>query len=50
MVIDDCIPCYEKGGPAFTQSKTNELWVLLLEKAYAKIHGSYDNIIAGLCS
>ena len=49
VVIDDLIPCKD-GNPAFTKSKNSELWVMLLEKAYAKVHGSYDNIIAGLCS
>jgi hypothetical protein len=45
--IDDYIPC-EPGpklpnryGPLFSKSNGDELWVLLAEKAFAKIHGSY---------
>ena len=32
---------------AFTRSKTNDIWISLLEKAYAKVHGSFENIKEG---
>lgn len=49
IVMDDLIPCtkYSK-KPAFNRSKSNELWVILIEKAWAKAHGGYMNIAAGL--
>ncbi|CAD8199562.1 unnamed protein product [Paramecium octaurelia] len=47
-VIDDFIPCQKQGGPIFSKANGNELWVLLLEKAYAKIYGSYQKIEQGL--
>lgn len=31
----------------FSRSNGPELWVLILEKAWAKIHGSYERIIGG---
>ena len=40
VLIDDWLPTkFEK--PAFAHSKTGELWVSLLEKAWAKLHGSF---------
>lgn len=48
VIIDDLFPVDPKGEPAFTKSRKNELWVLLLEKAWAKIHGGYGNISVGL--
>mmetsp|Transcript_12340 Transcript_12340/g.16737 ORF Transcript_12340/g.16737 Transcript_12340/m.16737 type:complete len:166 (+) Transcript_12340:237-734(+) len=46
VVVDDYIPCW-KDGPAFSKAHGNELWVILLEKAWAKLHGSYERIEAG---
>ena len=48
FILDDFIPCSPSGLPAFTKSNGNELWVLLLEKAYAKMFGGYDIIEGGL--
>jgi hypothetical protein len=49
IILDDLIPCSGKSRqPIFTKGNGNELWVLLLEKAWAKIYGSYARIEAGL--
>lgn len=43
VVVDDLIPFDpELGKPAFSKCHGNELWVTLLEKAWAKINGSYE--------
>lgn len=49
VVLDDFIPC-KKGSPCFSRAHGNELWVIVLEKAWAKLHGSYERIEAGLCT
>ena len=42
VVVDDYVPVNpETELPAFFHSETQELWALLLEKAWAKLHGSY---------
>lgn len=49
VIVDDYIPYSKKFDCcAFARPNGNELWVLLLEKAWAKINGSYLNIIGGL--
>lgn len=48
VTIDDRIPCTEDNTPAFARSRdSNEFWVPLLEKAYAKLYGSYSAIQSG---
>lgn len=44
--IDDYVP-FIFNAPAFSKSRENELWVVVLEKAWAKIYGSYKQIEAG---
>lgn len=44
--MDEYVP-YLHGKPAFTKANDNELWVILLEKAWAKLYTSYKRIEAG---
>lgn len=49
VTVDDYIPCYpHNGGPAFSKAHGNELWAMLLEKAYAKLHGCYTALRLGM--
>lgn len=50
VTVDDFFPCYPLGSPLFSKTHGNELWVLLLEKAYAKLHGSYFSLRGGYAS
>jgi len=43
IVVDDQLPQRKRAAP----SETDEWWVPLVEKAYAKFNGSYDKIIGG---
>lgn len=45
--VDDYFPCYPCGGPIYSRCNGNELWVMLLEKAFAKLCGSYDAVRSG---
>ena len=49
VIIDDFLPIYKNSQkPCFAQPHQNKIWVMLLEKAWAKINGGYANIIKGL--
>jgi uncharacterized OB-fold protein len=42
VVVDDRIPCGHTGMPIFGKNNNEqEIWVPIIEKAYAKLHGSY---------
>ena len=48
IIVDDLFPChYIDGMPSFSSSDQKEIWVMLLEKVWAKIHGGFCNIEAG---
>jgi calpain-15 len=47
ITIDDLFPT-NNGKPAYTRSDAKEIWVMILEKAWAKAYGDYGNIEAGL--
>lgn len=48
VVVDDLLPFNTKTGKlAFTQTNGNELWVPILEKAWAKLNGNYGNTKSG---
>lgn len=46
VIVDDFFPC-KGSNPVFSKAHGDELWVMLLEKAWAKVHGSYERIEAG---
>lgn len=49
VVLDDFFPCFPLGEQIFSKNKMKEIWVMLLEKAYAKLYGNYKNLETGDC-
>jgi hypothetical protein len=54
VIVDDRLPCSkiynDKQIPKLLYGKCrneNEFWVPLIEKAYAKLHGSYESLVSG---
>ena len=48
VIVDDYLPVNKNTNELVgAKSKVNEIWISLLEKAWAKINGGYANIIGG---
>jgi hypothetical protein len=46
--IDDRVPCNRAGRVTYARTvEPNEGWLMLVEKAYAKLHGCYQNLVYG---
>jgi calpain-15 len=49
IVIDNFFPCDgRKKSPCFSSGGENNLWVMIIEKCYAKAYGSYHKIEGGI--
>ncbi|CAD8105955.1 unnamed protein product [Paramecium sonneborni] len=47
IMLDDYIPVNNQGNPSFLKNAGAELWVALLEKAWAKMNNNYTDIDGG---
>ena len=51
VVVDDYVPVdKDSGQPGFCRAKDQEVWAIILEKAWAKLHGNYIKSTRGVPS
>ena len=51
VIVDDYLPAFkEDKTPCYARSVKKQIWVMLLEKSWAKINGGYVYIISGVNS
>ena len=48
MIVDDYIPCINKQACFSKSIKGQNLFIMILEKAFAKLYGSYYRLESGL--
>ncbi|CAM9574045.1 unnamed protein product [Choristocarpus tenellus] len=46
--VDNCLPCNVAGRALFGRGEeAHEIWPMIVEKAFAKLHGCYENLMHG---
>lgn len=48
VIVDDHLPVNKNGKPCFATCRDGEIWVSILEKAWAKLHTTYARTEGGL--
>ncbi|CAF1611095.1 unnamed protein product, partial [Didymodactylos carnosus] len=49
ITVDDCLPVSQSNSLVFSRSRKKQLYAPLIEKALAKMHGSYMALKSGRC-
>jgi hypothetical protein len=48
--IDDYLPCDKQNQLVFSYGRKRQFWVPFMEKALAKLYGSYESVARGACA